>query len=98
MTEIFAAIRAHGGGWDFSKPMEQQLLWNEHAAFMDALADQGFFVLVGPLEGTRDVLLIMRAASIDEISARLAEDPWTKNGFLTTIKLAPWTLRIGTLP
>jgi len=98
MTDIFAAIRTRGGGWDFSKPLEQQLLWKEHAAFMDGLAEQGFFLLVGPLEGTRDVLLIMRGKSVEEIEERLADDPWTENGFLTTARIHPWTLRIGALP
>ena len=35
--------------------------WDAHAVFMDALFDQRFAALVGPLEGTRDALLILAA-------------------------------------
>ena len=97
MSGIFAVVRTRGGGWDFQKPMEQQALWREHAAYMDGLAEQGFFLLVGPLEGTRDVLLIVRAKSVKEVEARFADDPWTENGFLRTLRIDPWTLRIGDL-
>jgi hypothetical protein len=44
---------------------------------MDDLAGAGTVVLGGPLEGTADVLLIMRAESADEIVRKLAVGPWT---------------------
>jgi hypothetical protein len=56
---------------------------------MNALKTEGFVVLGGPLEGTPDVLLIVRA--------RLAEDPWATNGLLRVARVAPWTLRLGSL-
>jgi hypothetical protein len=65
---------------------------------MDALFDQGFAALVGPLEGTRDALLVLRAASASEIVDRLASDPWTASGLLVTTQLSPWQLRLGSLP
>ena len=33
----------------------------------------------------------------DEARARLAEDPWTRNGLLRVSRVAPWTLRLGSL-
>ena len=68
---------------DDSKTLEGQADWAAHAAFMDALVGQRFAVLVGPLEGTRDALLIVRASSASEIADRLASDPWTISGLLT---------------
>jgi hypothetical protein len=46
------------------------------AAFsVDALFDRRFAALVGPLEGTRDPLLVVRASSTAEIVQRLPLDP-----------------------
>ena len=53
--------------------------------------------LVGPLEGTRDALLILRASSTSEVVERLASDPWTTNGLLITTQFSPWQIRLGTL-
>ena len=64
---------------------------------MDALYDEGVAALVGPLEGTRDALVIVRASTISEITERLASDPWTLNGLLTTKQISPWQLRLGSL-
>ena len=77
--------------------MEQQQDWRPHADFMNNLAAEGFVLLVGPLEGTEDVLLIARAHDADEVGTRLAEDCWVSDGHLVTKSVAPWTLRIGSL-
>jgi hypothetical protein len=77
--------------------LEEQAGWPEHAAFMDALFDQRFVALVGPLEGTRDALLVLRASSSAEVVERLASDPWTKSDLLVTKQISPWQLRLGSL-
>ena len=55
------------------------------------------FVLGGPLEGSVDVLLILRATSIEEIERRLSNDPWRRSGLLVAKQCWPWRLRLGTL-
>jgi len=64
---------------------------------MNALQREGFVLLGGPLEGTSDVLLIIRANSADEIIQRLAHAPWSGAGLLRVSEIMPWTLRLGTL-
>ncbi|HKX00474.1 MAG TPA: YciI family protein [Bryobacteraceae bacterium] len=96
--KLFAVIRTHGAAWEPSLPLEGQSGWSAHAAFMDALEAEGFIVLGGPLEGTNDVLLIVRAASPEEILARLEADPWTANHLLRVSQISPWTLRLGAMP
>jgi uncharacterized protein YciI len=97
MERAFAVLRSRGPAWDDTKPLEGQEDWTAHAEFMDALFDQRFAALVGPLEGTRDALLIVRASSAAEIVERLASDPWTTNGLLTTKQISVWQLRRGSL-
>ena len=92
---LFAVVRSRGPAWDPARPMEQQADWAGHAAFMRALFHDGFVRLVGPLEGTQDALLIVRAADVAEIEARLAEDCWSRLDLLRTTRIAPWQLRLG---
>ena len=94
---VFVALRSRGPAWDDAKPLEGQTDWPAHASFMDALYEQGFAALVGPLEETRDALLVLRAASTSEVAERLASDPWTTNGLLVTRQISPWLLRLGSV-
>jgi hypothetical protein len=64
---------------------------------MNALEREGFVVLGGPLEGTSDFLLIVRAQTADEIVERLSADPWSGQDLLRLSRVAPWTLRLGSL-
>ncbi len=96
-TKLFAVLNTRGPTWDHTKPMEAHADWRAHADFMNALLAEGVIVLGGPLEGTRDVLLIVRAASEAEVERRLAPDVWMLNGFLQRRWIAPWTLRLGHL-
>jgi hypothetical protein len=97
MQKLFAVIRTRGPAWQDSRPLEGQADWAGHASFMNALAKEGFVILGGPLEGTSDVLLIVRATTPDEVRSRLAEDPWASKVLLRVSRVAPWTLRLGAL-
>jgi len=96
-ARLFAVTRTRGPAWDPARKMEEQPDWAGHAAFIRALHADGFVLLVGPLEGTQDALLIVRAHDPQEIAARLAQDPWTGLDLLRTSQVAPWTLRLGSL-
>jgi hypothetical protein len=97
MDRVFVVLRSHGPAWDDSKPMESQTAWAAHAEFMDALFEDGFAALVGPLEGTRDALLVLRASRASQVVERLAADPWTANGLLVIKQISRWQLRLGTV-
>jgi hypothetical protein len=95
MERVFVVLRSRGPAWDDSKPLESQDAWAAHAKFMDALFEERFAALVGPLEGTRDALLVLRASSTSEVVERLAADPWTTSGLLLTKQINLWQLRLG---
>jgi len=97
MKPLFAVIRVRGAAWDQSLPLEAQPAWPAHAAFMNGLEAEGFVVLGGPLEGTSEVLLIVRAENDAEVRSRLAADPWSGSDLLRVARTAPWTLRFGSL-
>ena len=92
---LFAVTRTRGPSWDAARPLEEQEGWAGHAKFMNGLKDEGFILLGGSLEGTPDVLFIIRAESEEEIRSRLAADSWSLNGLLKIKQIAPWTVRLG---
>jgi uncharacterized protein YciI len=91
MRRLFLLSLEHGGPWDWSKSLREQELWDEHADFMDALVEDGFVVLGGPLD-EKDVLLVVDAPDEEAIRARFAADPWIVNGMLTITAARPWTV------
>jgi len=95
MGQVFAVIRSQSKNWNNSQPLEAQQNWRAHAEFMVALEADGFVVLGGPLEGTEDVLLIIRAENTEQIESRLAADPWTKQEMLKISRIVPWNVRLG---
>ncbi|MGA3155889.1 MAG: YciI family protein [Streptosporangiaceae bacterium] len=78
----FAVRLIHGPAWDPSRQIRDQDAWDEHAAFMDGLVDDGFVILGGPVDDGEQTLHVVEAADDNEIEARLAEDPWASAGLL----------------
>ena len=95
MQDLFVVIRLYGPPYARGLPLEEQQDWEAHATFMDALEAEGLVRLGGPFEEREDVLLIFRAKDKDEIERRLADDPWTRSGVLSTVRVSRWSLRIG---
>ena len=97
MPQLFAVIRTRGPAFEPVRPLEGQTDWAAHAAFMNGLVRDGAVILGGPLEGTADVLLVMRAETADEARRQLAADPWAVQDLLRVTRISPWTLRLGAL-
>ena len=89
---LFVLEQGNGPGFDPARGRREQLLWDEHAAFMDRLVDEGVVVLGGPVGDGDTVLLVLEAAGEAEVRARLAEDPWAPLRILTVQRLEPWTV------
>jgi uncharacterized protein YciI len=88
----FAVRLVHGSGWDASRPIRSQDAWDEHAAFMDRLVDEGFIVLGGPVGDGEQTLHVVEAADENQIRARFADDPWASAGLLQIGAIEPWAL------
>lgn len=92
MPTYYAVRRVRGPAWKIAVSMREQALWAEHAAFMNALAAEGFVVLGGPLGDGAEILLIIDASSEDMVRTRLAGDPWTSARLLEIVQVEPWTI------
>lgn len=82
-----------GPRWNTTRPMEEQLNWPDHAAFMDELVDEGFIVLGGPLSDESRVVHVGDAESEEVVRATFARDPWSET-LLHIKSIEPWTIRL----
>ena len=108
----FVVISQQGQSWDPSQPMRDQQLWTEHAAFVNGLMDEGFFLLGGPLadddfspasepvgdERIYRTMVVVQAADAAEAARRLEQDPWVRAGVLERTSIDHWELLAGDLP
>jgi uncharacterized protein YciI len=92
-ADYWLVEHARGPAWDDSRRRREQAGWDEHAAFMDALAEEGFVALGGPVgEGDGDyALLVVNASAEAEVRARLVDDPWA-DSVLTIASVKPWSV------
>jgi uncharacterized protein YciI len=95
----FAVIREAGSTWTDGRGITEQPAVSDHAAFMNALAEEGFVLFAGPLAGSEQgrvrVLLIADAEDEAEIHRRLADDPWVPTEQLLTVSIEPWNIFVG---
>jgi uncharacterized protein YciI len=94
----FAVRLVHGPGWDSSRRIRDQDDWDEHAAFMDGLVDDGFIILGGPIGDGEQTLHVVQAADEDQVRARLARDPWASAGLLRIGTIERWALWLDSRP
>jgi uncharacterized protein YciI len=93
VPDYFLVANAKGPAWDHSRGVREQEGWDEHAAFMDRLTEEGFVVLGGPIEGDDrlSALLIIDADDEATVRARLTDDPWSEQ-VLTIESVRPWSV------
>lgn len=95
---LFAIIREAGPGWADGGAFDQVGV-NDHAGFMNDLADDGFVLYAGPLAGSDAgrirALVIVDSTDEADIRRRLADDPWAKDDHLVITSVEPWTLFVG---
>ena len=94
----FAFRLVHGAGWHSARPIREQDGWDEHAAFMDGLVDDGFVILGGPVGNGEQTLHVVEAADEQDVKARLARDPWASARLLQIGVIEPWALWLDSRP
>jgi uncharacterized protein YciI len=91
--------RKAGPAWADDKGAFEQPGVGDHAAFMDMLANEGWVIFAGPLDGTETgrihALVIADAADEREVHRRLAADPWARSGHLVVTSIQSWSPIVG---
>ena len=93
----FAVIREAGPAWTDGPGIAGPAAVSDHAAFMAALAADGFVLCAGPLRD-RERAPPVNAESEAEVHHRLHHDPWAASGNLETVSVEPWTVFVGDQP
>ena len=94
MKNNFVVISSAGPNRDFSKDTREQPFWGEHAAFIDALVDEGFILMGGPLVDEDGALLVFNAEDENEVREKLKNDPWMQQGILKLESVKRWQIFI----
>ena len=99
MPRLFIVENARGPSYDPSRGRREQDGWDQHAAFMDGLVEQGLIVMGGPVgdvDQSERTLLVMRAEDEATVRRALASDPWHET-VLHLARVEPWELWLGGL-
>ena len=98
MKDKFIVTSSPGSNRDSSKGAREQPFWDEHAAFIDDLVDQGFIFMGGPLVDETGLpcgaLLIVNADDENEVRENLKNDPWFERGILKVASINRWEIFI----
>ena len=86
-----------GGPWNWDRDLRGQAGFDDNARFVDDLVDSGFIMLGGPLQGEREVLIIVCAPDEDAVRQRFADDPWVRFGMLTLTTVERWIILLDGL-
>jgi uncharacterized protein YciI len=94
MKNTFVTISSAGPNRDFSKGTREQLLWDEHAAFIDQLVNEGFVLMGGPLLDEGGAMLVVNADDENTVREKLKKDPWFERGILKLESVKRWEIFI----
>ena len=98
MRNTFVVISSAGPNREPSKGTRDQPFWDEHAAFIDQVVEEGFLSMGGPLvdqDGLpQGALLIVNAQDENEVTQKLKNDPWFQRGILKLESIKRWQIFI----
>ena len=65
---------------------------------MDALVEEGFIILGGPVGNGEQTLHVVEAADENTVRTRFAQDPWASAGLLQVGVIEQWALWLDSRP
>lgn len=91
MRSVFLVVREPGRLWLPQRPLREQPDWSAHAEFMDGLFSAGRLLFGGPLrEVAGKIVLVMAAATREEVRELLEGDPWQTGAVIRTVSVTTW--------
>jgi uncharacterized protein YciI len=90
----FVIRSEQGPAWNPTHSMREQILWDEHRVYINALLSTDKMILGGPIgEGNPyRAMVVFVADSVAEVRQRLEADPWYKAGVLREVSIENWNM------
>ena len=76
LKKTFVIIFTPGANWIAGKTSREQPYWTEHAAFMDALFEDGIVMMGGPFADYSSILVVLEASDEGEVRDLFRRDPF----------------------
>lgn len=67
----------------------------DHLALAERFRREGKLLLAGAFDPPDGALLVFRAGSADEVEAFVREDPYVREGLVTSWRVKAWTVVVG---
>ena len=95
-TQRVLVIFRAGPTWESGRP-EDQLGWDAHAEWVDALIENGTFVMGGPLSDNSGSVSLLEGLTAAEAKELVVTDPFVANGVFELDSVRDWTVYVDEL-
>jgi uncharacterized protein YciI len=96
MTKRLMVRFRAGPSWTVGT-VREQLEWDAHADFVDALIERGTFVMGGPFSDNSGSMSLLEGVDEDEARRLVEEDPFMKNGVFVLEEIREWDVFVDEL-
>jgi uncharacterized protein len=76
LKKTFVIFFTPGIAWIAGKTSREQPYWTEHAAFMDALLEDGIVIMGGPFADYSSIMIVLEAFDEGEVRDLFKRDPF----------------------
>ena len=90
MKKTFAIFFTPGANWIAGKTSREQPYWPEHAAFMDALFEDGIVVMGGPFADYSSIMVIIETSGENAVRELFEHDPFIVHGIFHLDSIHEW--------
>lgn len=92
LSKTFLTMFTPGPNWVAGKTSREQPYWTEHAAFMDALFENGTVSMGGPYADYSNILVIVEASDERAVRDLFSRDPFIVQGILHLAGVHEWLI------
>ena len=96
MPKRVVVVWRAGPTWT-SGGVREQPGWDTHAEFIDALIENGTFVMGGPFADNSGSMSLLEGIDADEARRILEDDPFMKNGVFVLEEIREWNVFVDEL-
>ena len=90
LKKTFVIFFTPGTAWIAGKTSREQPYWTEHAAFMDALLEDGIVIMGGPFADYSSIMVIFAASDEGEARDLFKRDPFVVQRIFHLISVHEW--------